>query len=333
MSRRNVLLFTLVAVVVIAIGIFFLMAGEDAEEDTSDKTYTIGVVNLGAALEPVLEGFKSYMEENGYVEGENVTYIYDGPVNEIPPLDAEAQKMVDADVDLILSLTTPASQATKRVTADNHIPVVFAPITDPVSTGLVESLANPSGNLTGVTFGPQVGLRMEWLLRIDPSIKRVWIPYNSDDASPIAALAILEDNASALDVEYETVVARNPDEISAAIENIPDDIDAIFLLPDTVNVSNVDQYIQAALEKDLPLSVPSKPAVEQGALISYSMDFVEVGKQAGRLGAQILEGAKPSDLPVEVSEFFLTINLHTADTIGLDISTEILRQANDIFRE
>lgn len=333
MSRRNLVLIGLVGVIIVAIGVFFILSGGEDEDDDSQESFTIGVVNLGPALDPVFDGFKEGMTELGYVEGENVTYIYNGPVGDISLLDAEAQKMVDADVDLILSISTPASQAAQRVTAENQIPIVFSPITDPVATGLVESLANPSGNLTGVTFGPQVGLRMEWLTRIDPSIERVWIPYNTDDASPAAALGILEDNADALGVEYVTVAARNADEITAGIENIPDDIDAIFLLPDSVNVSHSDQYIQVALENDLPLSVPSKPVVEQGALISYSMDFIEVGKQAARLATQILEGAEPSDLPVEVSEFFLTLNLQTADAIGLEVNNDILRQADDIFRE
>ncbi|MCI0714462.1 MAG: ABC transporter substrate-binding protein [Chloroflexi bacterium] len=333
MSRRNLLLMSLIGVVVIAVGVFLLVSSGEEEDDSTQESFTIGVVNLGPALEPVFDGFKSRMTELGYVEGENITYLYNGSVGDIALLDAEAQKMVDADVDLILTLSTPASQAAKRVTATNQIPVVFAPITDPVATGLVESLANPTGNLTGVTFGPQEGLRMEWLTRIDPTIERVWIPYNADDASPVAALAILEANAEALGVEYVPVVTRNLDEINTAIENIPDDVDAIFLLPDTFTVSNVELFIQVALDNDLPMSVPSYPAVSEGALISYSMDFIAVGEQAARLAAQILEGAEPSDLPVEVSEFFLTINLHTADEIGLEIGDDILRQADDIVRE
>lgn len=333
MSRRNIILLSVIGIAVIAIGIFLLMSSDDEEDEATKESFTVGVVNLGPALEPVFNGFKSRMTELGYVEGENVTYLYDGPVNDITLLEAEAQKMVDADVDLILTLSTPASQAAKRITSESQTPVVFAPITDPVATGLVESLANPSGNLTGVTFGPQEGLRMEWLIRVDPRIERVWIPYNADDASPVAALAILESNADALGVEFVPAVTRNLDEINTAIENIPDDVDAIFLLPDTFIVSNVDLFIQAALEHDLPMSVPSYPAVADGALISYSMDFIAVGEQAARLAAQILEGAEPSDLPVEVSEFFLTINLHTADEIGLEIGDDILRQADDIFRE
>lgn len=333
MSRRNILLLSLLGIVIIAAGVYLLVFGGEDEDDTSDETYAIGVVNLGPVLDPVFDGFKSRLAELGYVEGENVTYIYDGPVNDISLIEAEVQQMIDADVDLILALSTPVAQVAKELTADNQIPIVFAPITDPVGAGLVESMANPTGNLTGTTHGPQIGLRFEWLTRLDPTIDRIWIPYNSDDAAPRRSIQIIDETAETLGVEYVAVETRNLDELNEAIENIPEDIDAIFLPADTLVVSNAVPFIELALERDLPLSVPSALLVSEGALVSYSFNFFECGEQAGRLGTQILEGTAPNDLPVEVNEFFLTLNLETADAIGLEISNDILRQADEIFRE
>ena len=105
---------------------------------TPAPTYTIGVVNLSPLQDGTLEGFKEGMAELGYVEGENITYLYEGATDDIGALDGIAQGLVEADVDLILSITTPATQAAQRATADNDIPIVFIPVTDPVGAGLVE---------------------------------------------------------------------------------------------------------------------------------------------------------------------------------------------------
>ncbi|HLF02994.1 MAG TPA: ABC transporter substrate binding protein, partial [Anaerolineales bacterium] len=104
---------------------------------TPVKTYTIGAVNLTPALDPAWEGFKAGMAELGYVEGENVTYIYEGPVGSIDKLEPAAQSLLEADVDLMVALSTPAAQAAKRVTASTQTPVVFLPLVDPVGAGLV----------------------------------------------------------------------------------------------------------------------------------------------------------------------------------------------------
>ena len=151
----------------------------------NQKTYTIGVVNPTSGLDDTVEGFKKGMAELGYIEGKNLTYIYEGAVNSIETLDPVAQRLVEANVDLILSITTPATQAAQRATADTDIPVVFVPVTDPVGAGLVESLRQPGGNMTGITFGLQEGRRLEWLLQIVPTIKQIYIPHNPDDRSAV----------------------------------------------------------------------------------------------------------------------------------------------------
>ncbi|MBN1584041.1 MAG: sugar ABC transporter substrate-binding protein, partial [Anaerolineae bacterium] len=132
------------------LGIFFIITGLLlAACGSRPKTYTIGVINIVPALDATLEGFKEGMIELGYIEGENITYIYEGATVEMDKIDAVAQSLVAAEVDLILSLTTPASRAAQRATTGTDIPVVFVPVTDPVGAGLVASLRQPGGNMTG----------------------------------------------------------------------------------------------------------------------------------------------------------------------------------------
>jgi putative ABC transport system substrate-binding protein len=297
----------------------------------SQEIYTIGVVNLSSLQEVTLEGFKEGMAELGYIEGENVIYLYEGATESIDGLDSVAQNLVKADVDLILSITTPATQAAQRATAGTDIPVVFVPVTDPVGTGLVDSLRHPGGNITGVTFGVQEARRLEWLIRVVPTIERVYIPYNPEDQSAVLALETASEAATTLGVEIVTHKSSTPEQVAAALENIPENIDAIFFLPDSLVNSRKDAWIERAINLELPTSGPHLAAVEDGHLTAYGIDLAAAARQeAARLADQILQGMKPADLPVETAEFYSAINLKTAKAIGIDIPDKVLLQADII---
>ena len=317
-------------VIVIAAAAYFVLGSDDEDEGTNDVV--IGIVNLAPVLDPVVDGFKSGMTDLGYIEGENITYIYEGPVGDISQLDATVQGLVDADVDMILSVSTPATQAAQRVTAGSDLPVVFAPLTDPVGAGVVDSIEQPGANITGVTFGIQEVKRMEWLLRVAPDAKRIFVPYNNEDNSARIAFEGVQAMSDTFDIEIVPETAHNDEEILSVVGSIPDDVDAIYLLPDSLVMSQVDAFSAAAIEKQLPTSAPSIPAVESGVLIAFSMEFEAAGAQAATLGNRILNGAAPSDLPVETTEFFLAVNLVTAEAIGVEISDDILAQADTIVR-
>jgi putative ABC transport system substrate-binding protein len=319
-NRRAILVWTVV------LGLLLMSCGGD------QKTYTIGVINIVPHLNNTLVGFKEGMAELGYVEGENVTYLYGGATTDMHRLDSVAQGLVEADVDLILSITTPPTQAAQRATDGTDISVVFVSVTDPVGVGLVDSLRQPGGNTTGVTFGVQEERRLEWLVRIVPTIEQIYVPYNPQDQSPVLALEVLSEAATKLGVELITREVRNPEEIMPAIEHVPEEADAICFLPDSLISTRMSDLIIAAIELQLPTSGANTEIVKDGLLTSYGMEQISSGKQAARLADQIFQGIKPGDLPVETAEFYSAINLRTAEAIGLYISDEILLQADIIVR-
>lgn len=318
------------AVVILAIVTGLLLTACGAQQP---KTYKVGLLNIAGGLEAALwPGFKEGMTEFGYIEGKNITYVYQGVPDSVDQLDTLAQELVKADVDLILALTTPPALAAKRATANTDIPVVFVPANDPVGAGLVSNLKNPGGNITGITFGAQEPRRFEWLIQVAPAAKQVYIPYNPDDPSAVTTLARISEVATQLGVELVTYEVRTPEEIPASIENMPEEVDAIFTLPDNVVGHRTAEYAEAAIQRKLPASAPNPKGVEEGMLTTFSSDEVTSGKQAARLADQILKGIKPANLPVETAEFFSMINLKTATAIGLDVPDTILRQTNKIIR-
>jgi len=296
------------------------------------RTFTIGVINPSPNQDVTIKGFKDGMTDLGYLEGKNITYIYEGPVS-ADRLEAVAQGLVAAKVDLILAITTSATKAAQKATVGTNIAVVFIPVTDPVGAGVVASLTKPGGNTTGVTYTTQEGKRLEWLLQVAPTIKHIYIIYNPKDQSPVLALKTVSETAAKLNIELITREATTTDEAMIAFENIPEEADAIFLLPDTVVSANALDMFKIAAELKLPTSGPNMKTVNVGALTAYGVDLaVAARKQAARLADQILKGTKPADLPVETAEFFSAINLKTAQTIGINIPDATLRQANIIVR-
>jgi putative ABC transport system substrate-binding protein len=294
-----------------------------------ERPKTIGVINLAPGLDAAMEGFKEGLAKSGYIQGENINYIYEGATNSIDKLDSVAQGLVAADVDLILSITTPATLAAKRATADTDIPVVFVPVIDPVKAGIVKSLKQPGGNITGITFGLQEGRRVEWLVQVVPTIEQIYIPYNPEDRSAVLALEMANVTAVALGIEPITREARNSEEVTAAVENVPEEADAIFLLPDSLFGAHATEFVKL----HLPTSAPNPDDMKNhDMLTSYGIEMTASGKQAARLADQIFQGVKPADLPVEMAEFYLAINLQTAEAIGLDISDKVLLEADIIIR-
>jgi putative ABC transport system substrate-binding protein len=300
---------------------------------TPSGMITVGVVNYRSATEPTLDGFKAGMIEYGYIEGENIRYIYNGPVETIEELRVVADGFVADEVDIIFAIASAAAGQTKDATTGTDIPVVFAPVTDPEGSGLVDTLNQPGGNVTGVTNGGSEPRRLEWLLELDESIKLVYVPYNPDDPSPQAALISAQAAAAELGIELVPYEARDDAAMEAAAANIPADVDAVFMLPDSLAIAHTADFVEATLARDMPFSSPTGEQVEQGALVAFGINFFEAGRQAARLADQILDGQEPGELPVEEAEFFLTINLVTAEAIGLEISEEILSQASNLIRE
>jgi len=296
------------------------------------KNFKIGVINPAPPFEPILDGFKDGMEEAGYVEGQNLTYIYDGPITNPDAINGALENLKNENVDLVLTFGTLATLTAKQSLAGTEIPIIFGPVTDPVASGIVANILNPGGNITGIQTGNPTPKRLEWLLKIDPGIKRLYTFNNPDDNSSVQALAALKQTAPIFGVELVIRDTSTPEEITVALNEIPEDIDALFLPASAFFERNNDQFVKFADEHNLPLAAPATANVRDGALTSFGHDNVPLGRQASHLADQILRGVNPADLPIETADLFVSINLKTAEAIGLSIPDEIIRQANIVVR-
>lgn len=285
---------------------------------TQAQTFKVGVVVTAPAMEAYFDGFKTGLTELGYVEGKNLTYIYAGPKSEQDTVSI-IQNLLEQNVDLIFAVGEPAALQAQKLASGTNLSIIFAPILDPVELGLVESIATPGGNVTGVQLGNFTGKRLEWLKKVAPHTKRVLVLH--DPAFRSLWMEGLKQSAPALGLEIVRREVHSKEELIAVLTNISEEVDAIFLLPDALLFANRDLIINAAIEHKLPLTVTNNAQVEEGGLLAFGVDRQAVGKQAARMADQVFKGINPGELPVE-----------TAEAIGLDLPDEILEQANTIIR-
>ena len=293
------------------------------------KTYKIGVVNYLDILQPIYDGFKAGLADLGYVEGENITFIYNGAVApEQSAIEAEIQSLIDQDVDMIYAMGTLPTLVAKDLVAGTDIPVVFAPVIDPVGEGAVDSIAQPGGNVTGVQNANYSPKGLEWLLKIVPETETVYVFYHPEDEVSLTVSQALPDAAKTLGVGLELTPVNTPEEALPIVQNLP--AGASILIIPTPRLGPLTPVKDLAVELNIPIGSYDQPA--DGTLFSYKVDWPTQGRQAARMADQIFKGAKPADLPVETAELFFTVNLPIAQTYGIVIPDEILNQADTILR-
>ncbi len=317
--------------ITIAVLSIILPAMGFAQEDS--ETFTVGIVTVAAVLQEVADGFMEGMTELGYEEGENVTYLYDGPLEELEDEERieAVQALIDAEVDVIFASGSDEVVLVQSLT--DEIPIIFGLASDPIGAGLVESFNEPGGNATGIEIFGYHDRRLQLLVEIDLSIERVYYPYNPERPGAEEVFESLQETAEELEIELVAVEITDIESAVEATENIPDDINAIFLSTEGLVFAPpvMPGWFAASMQLQAGISIPAYVPIP-GILMGYGPDVVASGQQAARLVDRILHGADPADLPVESAEYFLLIDLGTATAFDIEISRGILRQADTIVR-
>ncbi len=282
-----------------------------------------------------LGAFRQGLKETGYVEGENVAIEYRWAENQIDRLPGLASELVRRRVAVIVTGGGVASAlATKAATLT--IPIVFLVGGDPVSLGLVASLARPGGNLTGINFFnvELAAKRLELLRELIPKVSRVGVLVNP--ANPATSEATLRDvglAARALGLQIVVLNASTSREINAAFATfVGERPDALFVGTDPFFTNRRIQLVHLATLHKVPATYTGRLFAELGGLMSYGSDILDAYRQVGAYVGRILKGAKPADLPVmQSSKFELVINHETARMLGLDVPPTLLAQADEVI--
>jgi putative ABC transport system substrate-binding protein len=279
--------------------------------------------------------FKAGLREHGWVENENLVFVFRYSEGRPERYSRLAAELVALKPDLIATgLGEPAIRAVKEATAT--IPIVMAVASDPVGSGLVASLARPGGNVTGLSIlAPAVGgKRLQLLREAVPKVSRVAVLWNAAYPSKEHELKETEAAARTLGIILEPVEVRGPDDFDkafAAIRRARPDAAIVFSEP--LTLTHWRRIVDFVTNNRLPMISEMKEFAEKGALMTYGASLPDLFRRAAGYIDRILKGAKPDDLPVEQpTKFELVINLKTAKALGLTIPPSLLLRADEVIQ-
>jgi len=317
----------------VALCTLFLALSFPAEAQQAARIPRIGYLTLASATSnsPRREAFLDGLHNLGYIEGQNINIEYryaDSKTDRLPEL---ATDLVRLDVDVIVAGGTQVNLAAKKATG--IIPIVMANADDPLGSGLVQSLARPGANVTGLSSMSLElnGKRLELLREAFPKARRLAVIWHT-----LSKPAFKETQAAAtpLGFEIRSLEVRGRTELESALPLIAKErVDGLFPVTSAFMSANRKPIVEFAAKRRLPALYPNDEYVVDGGLMSYAANVHEMHRRAATYVDRILKGAKPSDLPVEQpTKFELVINLKTAKQIGLTIPPNVLARADRVIR-
>jgi len=323
MNRRRFLLTSLAGA---------LAAPGAAEAQQAGKVPRIGYLapNLPENRH-VNEAFRQGLRDLGYIEGRNVVIEDRDDEGKLERLPALAAELVALKVDVIVTGSTAHSMAAKQATTT--LPIVFAAAGDPVSSGLVTSLARPGGNVTGLSVlasSDLVGKRLEYLKQVVPGVSRVAYLWHPADGRTQEGVL---NAARALGLRLQIVEARGPADFNRAFSDMKSArAGALAVSPSAMFAGEARHLVDLAARDRLPAVYPWREYVDTGGFMAYGPNVADSFRRAATYVDKILKGARPGDLPVQQpTKFELVINLKTASTLGLTIPPSLLARADQII--
>jgi putative ABC transport system substrate-binding protein len=278
--------------------------------------------------------FREGLRDAGYIEGRDVEIDWrsaDGDYARLPQLAAD---LVERKVDVIVADTTPATRAAQRATST--IPIVMAIVADPVGDGVVVSLSQPGGNVTGLSImlAELAAKRLQLLKEAMPSLTRVVVLWNPPTPYHAKAVENLKAVAPSLGIELSLVSVRTADQIGPALETVNRPrAQALYVVDSPPFFTHRTTLLQLAAKTRLAVISGERPYAAEGGLLSYGPSYEDQLRRSAGYVDKLLKGAKPGGLPIEQpTKFTLVVNLRTARLLGITIAESILLRADEVIR-
>ncbi len=295
----------------------------------------VGVANYGAhpILDVIVVAFKERIKERGYEDGKNIRVLWkslEGDVNLAPSV---AASLLNSDCDVIVSITTPVSQAVAK-TARGKVPVVFCGVTDPISAGLVGSWENKAGSgITGTSDRWPYAEQLDLIKTLVPAAKRIGFPYNSGEANSQYALAQVKPLAEQRGLALVPMVATNPGEVRRAAEALAEQgVDVIYVSSDNTVMAGFEAVLKVSHERRLPVVVGESANVERGGLATFSVDYKQLGYATADLVIRVLNGEEPGSIPVATFKGEqIYLNSDAASKMGVVFPPDLIKKAVKIY--
>lgn len=288
----------------------------------------VGIINPNPALTPIVDSFKKTLAALCAQDKRHIEFIHPSPVS-MNEVNSTLESLKAKQIDILFTVTTPPTLKAKEMFRDAGTPIIFAPIYDPIRSGIVDNLLDTKENITGIKIGGSNPKALEWLLTAAPETDKIFVPFHGGNLVEYFSYADLKKAADKLSIKLVLAETKTQEQLTTALNTIPEGVDAIWLLHSIFLVPNVKLFVESSVKHKLPL-VSGTGLAKRGIMISYGQYYEKTGQQAGRLAHQIAKGVSPKDVPIETADFFLSINLESARISGIEIPEELILQAEDV---
>ena len=298
------------------------------------KSVAISTIVEVPALTETRDGILEALAERGFVEGKNLKVDYQNANGNMPTQQQIAKKFVGGGHDVLIPITTPTSQAMVAATSDT--PIVFATVTDPVKAKLISQYEKPGGNVTGVSDAAPIAPQLDMFQEIIPDLKKIGFVYNPGLDNALATLGWVKEQGAPRGIEVVESPAPTTNEVILATKKLVGKVDAIYIPNDTTIVAALEAIVKIGQDTDTPIFTGETGGVERGAIASVGLDYVAVGKVAGQMAADVLEGKAVGDIDAVIAykvmdDFKVVVNKGSAERMGVTIPESVMSRATQII--
>ena len=330
-----------IAIMMTAAMVMAMAAGCGSKEssssdgDNKEASYKIGIQQFAehGSLDNCREGFLEGLEEEGIKEGDNLTVEVKNAMADTATNAQIADSFVSDNMDLICAIATPSAQSAYNAAMDKDIPVVYTAVTDPVAAELADKDGNPVGNGTGTSDTLPVEEQLKMIREMMPDAKTIGILYTTSEANSVSAIATYESLVDKYGFTLETKGISQTSEIALATDDLLTKVDCITNLTDNTVVASLPTILEKANEKGIPVFGSEIEQVKIGCLAAEGIDYIQLGKQTGKIAAQILKGEKKaSEISYEIiSEPGFYVNTKVAENLGIEVPSDLADSAVESF--
>lgn len=300
----------------------------------ADEPFYIGIIQQmdHVALNAARDGFVKALEDNGYVDGQNIKLNLQNGQGEMSNLATIADLFVGDKADLVLAIATNAATTMATKTVNNPIPVLGTAITDYVSAGLVESNEKPGYNVSGTSDMNPVDAQIKLIKELFPECQTVGVLYTSGEMNSVLQAKMAKEAIEALSMKYVEVTVANTNDVQQATQQIVGMCDAIYIPTDNVFASSMPGVLNVTQNSKTPVITGESGMTMSGGLCTLGISYYDLGYETGLMAVKVLEGADISQMPVQFATtgFEYCFNKTVADLIGFEIPEQYLPYAQEM---
>ena len=337
MKKKMISLMITAALLTAFAGCGAATSASGSENSSGGESYTIGISQFAehGSLDNCREGFLEGLKEEGLEEGKNLTVKVNNAASDMGTAAQIAQSFAADDMDLICAIATPAAQAAYNAAMDKGIPVIYTAVTNPEEAQLADSDGNPVGAVTGTSDQLPVEAQLKMIRELLPEAKTIGILYTTSEANSVYSISQYEKLAGDYGFTLETAGVTSTSEVSLAAADLLDKVDCLTNLTDNTVVGALPSILDAANKKNIPVFGSEIEQVKIGCLAAEGLDYINLGKETGKMAAKILKGeASAEEMNYELlTDSSLYINQAVADNLGITIPDSMTERAVEVFEE